>query len=716
MPAAPRRAPRSSPSRTSPRAAGSTSSSGSRRRSERRRRPPPRPDERREPQPLGVHARRAGRPRRRRPRAARRGARSTRSTWSSTRASTRGSGPSTSSRSCRSATRRWTSASSSPGRSGERIAERFDLPVYLYAEAATRPRAGQAGRRPARPVRGAARPRSRQRGREPDFGPAGCTRRPARSRSAPGRSSSPTTSTSSRRTRELAKRIARRVRESGGGLPTVQANGFFIEELGRAQVSMNLLDFRVTPLWRVWETVRAEAAEDGVELAESELIGLAPLAAFLDVADHVEAPADAPVERAPGRRRGVPPAPRLLADAGARAAPRGRPRRRAATDGGPAAVTLRRHRGRPERRAAPGLLVVGAAEVVTMAGGLRTGSGQGDVGRLLGGGRRRTRRAAAPGRRRLGGPDRRRRARAPTSSGCSRARATRSGRFARLDALGGDGHARASSIRTRTCCSPAPARTSSSCASAAPATSRSSPPAAGSSRRWRRPGRRPPTSSRAHGRRWLDEMLGHGATTIEAKSGYGLDLADRAPAARGRASARAGGPDRRRPDVPRRPRRPARVPRPAGRHRGLRPQRHRGAAAGRRGPGPGAVLRRLLRGGRVHAPTSRGGSCEAAAALGLAPRLHADELVPVRRRGAGRRDRGGLGRPPRDAVGGRHRRAGRAAAEGRPVVATLLPATTWFLMKDHDAPARTFIERGVPVAIGTDFNPGTSPTPTCRWR
>ena len=53
---------------------------------------------------------------------------------------------------------------------------------------------------------------------------------------------------------------------------------------------MNLLDFRVTPLWRVWETVRAEAAEDGIELHESELIGLAPLAAFLDVADHVDAP------------------------------------------------------------------------------------------------------------------------------------------------------------------------------------------------------------------------------------------------------------------------------------------------------------------------------------------------------------------------------------------------------------------------------------------
>jgi glutamate formiminotransferase len=97
--------------------------------------------------------------------------------------------------------------------------------------------------------------------------------------------------------RDLAVRIARRIRESGGGLPKVQANGFMIEELGRAQVSMNLLDFAVTPMWVVWETVRDVAAEDGVELAESELIGLAPVAALLDVADRAGAPADDSVER-----------------------------------------------------------------------------------------------------------------------------------------------------------------------------------------------------------------------------------------------------------------------------------------------------------------------------------------------------------------------------------------------------------------------------------
>jgi glutamate formiminotransferase len=100
---------------------------------------------------------------------------------------------------------------------------------------------------------------------------------------------------------ELAKRIARRVRESGGGLPKLQGNGFRVEEPERghpvrAQVSMNLLDFGVTPLWRAWEAVEGLAAEDGVALAESELIGLAPLTALLDVADHAGAPADAPVE------------------------------------------------------------------------------------------------------------------------------------------------------------------------------------------------------------------------------------------------------------------------------------------------------------------------------------------------------------------------------------------------------------------------------------
>jgi glutamate formiminotransferase len=179
---------------------------------------------------------------------------------------------------------------------GRRIAERFDLPVYFYANAATRPeRAKLADVR--RGQYEGLRDEIAQHGREPDAGPA----RLHPSAGAVAIGARPfliayNINLASEDV-ELARRIARRVRESGGGLPRVQANGFWIEELRRAQVSMNLLDFGTTPLWVVWETVRDVAAEDGVELAESELIGLAPLAAFLAVADRAGAPSEDPIER-----------------------------------------------------------------------------------------------------------------------------------------------------------------------------------------------------------------------------------------------------------------------------------------------------------------------------------------------------------------------------------------------------------------------------------
>jgi glutamate formiminotransferase len=175
---------------------------------------------------------------------------------------------------------------------GRRIAGRFDLPVYLYAAAASRP-----GRVRLADVR-----RGQYEGlleeiatvgREPDFGPArmhprgGATAVGARPFLIAWNINLDSTDL------DLAKRIAHRVRESSGGLPAVQAKGFWIEELGCAQVSMNLLDFATTPLWRVWQAVTEEAAVDGVGLRESELIGLAPLAAFLDVADHAGIPAAA---------------------------------------------------------------------------------------------------------------------------------------------------------------------------------------------------------------------------------------------------------------------------------------------------------------------------------------------------------------------------------------------------------------------------------------
>ncbi len=183
---------------------------------------------------------------------------------------------------------------------GRRIAARYDLPVYLYASAAAR-----ADRVKLADVRRGQyeglKVEIAHNGRQPDFGPARMHPRAGALAVGARPFLIAWNVNLASEDVELAKRIARRVRESGGGLPRLQGNGFRVEEPERghpvrAQVSMNLLDFRVTPLWRAWEAVEGLAAEDGVSLAESELIGLAPLAALLDVADHAGVPADAPVE------------------------------------------------------------------------------------------------------------------------------------------------------------------------------------------------------------------------------------------------------------------------------------------------------------------------------------------------------------------------------------------------------------------------------------
>jgi glutamate formiminotransferase len=183
---------------------------------------------------------------------------------------------------------------------GRRIATRFELPVYLYAEAATRrDRVTLADVR--RGQYEGLKVEISQRGREPDFGPARMHPRAGAVAVGARPFLIAWNVNLASEDVELAKRIARRVRESGGGLRRLQANGFRVEEPERghpvrAQVSMNLLDFAVTPLWRAWDAVSELAAEDGVEAIESELIGLVPLAALLDVAEHARLPGDAPLE------------------------------------------------------------------------------------------------------------------------------------------------------------------------------------------------------------------------------------------------------------------------------------------------------------------------------------------------------------------------------------------------------------------------------------
>ena len=228
---------------------------------------------------------------------------------------------------------------------GERIAARFDIPVYLYARAATRPEREKLADVRRGQYEGL-RAEIGQRGREPDFGPshlhpsAGAVAVGARPFLIAYNINLDSEDV------ELARRIARRVRESGGGLPRVQANGFEVREPERghplrAQVSMNLLDFTVTPLWVVWDAVRDLAAEDGVGLAESELIGLAPLASLLDVADQAGADLAAPLDerlRAAAtylRLRDFSPTQALelrLAEARGAADPGGAPDQRGAPD------------------------------------------------------------------------------------------------------------------------------------------------------------------------------------------------------------------------------------------------------------------------------------------------------------------------------------------------------------------------------------------------
>lgn len=168
----------------------------------------------------------------------------------------------------------------------ERLADRFDLPVYLYGEAALRPerRILAHVRRPG--FEGLAQAMARP-GGDPDCGPAqphpsaGATVVGARPFLIAWNIQLSTTDVA------VARRIAGRIRERDGGLPAVQALGIDLASQGCSQLSMNILDHEQTPIWRVWEEAERLAAEEGVSLLDSELIGLAPARALVDVADHI---------------------------------------------------------------------------------------------------------------------------------------------------------------------------------------------------------------------------------------------------------------------------------------------------------------------------------------------------------------------------------------------------------------------------------------------
>jgi glutamate formiminotransferase/formiminotetrahydrofolate cyclodeaminase len=81
---------------------------------------------------------------------------------------------------------------------------------------------------------------------------------------------------------EIASKIARVIRHSGGGLRFVKAMGLLVD--GQAQVSMNLTNYQKTPIYRVVEMIRREAARYGALITHSELVGLIPQEALIDTA------------------------------------------------------------------------------------------------------------------------------------------------------------------------------------------------------------------------------------------------------------------------------------------------------------------------------------------------------------------------------------------------------------------------------------------------
>lgn len=177
-----------------------------------------------------------------------------------------------------------------------RIAERFELPVYLYAEASQR-----ADRRVLADIR---RPGFEGLGDAmalpaftPDFGPsrphpsAGATAVGARPLLIAFNIQLSTTDTG------VARRIAARIRERDGGLPAVQALGIDLVSQGCTQLSMNILDHERTPLWRLWHEADRLAHDEGVSLLDSELVGLVPAQALNAVADHIGSAAYHPAER-----------------------------------------------------------------------------------------------------------------------------------------------------------------------------------------------------------------------------------------------------------------------------------------------------------------------------------------------------------------------------------------------------------------------------------
>ena len=84
---------------------------------------------------------------------------------------------------------------------------------------------------------------------------------------------------------EIAKKIAKVIRGSSGGFRSCKAMGFMLEDRGIAQVSMNMVNYEDTPLYVVYEMIKALAERYGTRVIESEIVGLTPAKALIDCAE-----------------------------------------------------------------------------------------------------------------------------------------------------------------------------------------------------------------------------------------------------------------------------------------------------------------------------------------------------------------------------------------------------------------------------------------------
>ncbi len=167
----------------------------------------------------------------------------------------------------------------------ERIARELDLPVFLYEESASAPHRKNLAAIRKGQFEGMAEKVLEEQW-HPDFGgnrihpSAGVVAVGARQPLIAFNINLDTSDVS------IAKKIAKIIREKDGGFRAVKALGVMLEERNIAQVSINMCDYKQTPLYRVLEFVRFEAARYGVHVVGTEIIGLAPMMAFVDAADY----------------------------------------------------------------------------------------------------------------------------------------------------------------------------------------------------------------------------------------------------------------------------------------------------------------------------------------------------------------------------------------------------------------------------------------------